>query len=400
MKILILHDNFPPQSFGGAELIAFYYAKAMKDKGHQISVITAVQDRALEGEFEYEGLKIFRIYSKYHPRFQAYLSLYNPYTVSKVRKIIQDIKPDVVHAHNIHYHLSYHSFKLAKDFGAKVFLTIHDALLFHYGKVNNADKVSAWSLLKKYKRRYNPFRNLIIRRYLRYVDKIIPVCFAMEKALNNNGIRNTQVLHNGIRAEEFRENKEATERFRSKFDLRGKKVMFFGGRISEAKGGDVALNLLVEISKVIPEARLIIAGRENSYVSELIKKAGALGVKNKVKILGWLNREEIVSAYYASDLVLTPSLYLDSFPTVNLEAMATKRPVIATSLDGAKEAIIDGEAGYIVDPTDLPLLVSRTLAILSDETLARTLGQNGHERFLKDFQLSNQADKLERIYLS
>lgn len=400
MKILILHDNFPPQSFGGAEVIAFYYAKAIKAKGHEVSVITAVQNRADEGVSEYEGLKIFRIYSKYHARWQAYLSLYNPYTVSKVKKIIRDIKPDIVHAHNIHYHLSYHSLKLAKKSGAKVFLTIHDALLFHYGKISSVEKISAWSQFKKYKRRYNPFRNWIIRRYLKYVDKVIPVCFAMAKALNNNGIQNTQVLHNGIKAEEFRENKEAVEQFRNKFDLRGKKVMFFGGRISEAKGGNVALNLLVEVSKVIPEVCLIIAGQENSYVQELVEKASAAGVKDKVRLLGWLNREEIVSAYYASDLVLTLSLYLDSFPTVNLEAMATKRPVIATCLDGAREAIIDGEAGYIVDPTDLPLVVSRALAILSNETLARTFGQNGYERLLKDFQLSNQADKLEKIYLS
>lgn len=411
MKILILQDDFPPKSFGGAGIIAFNYAKGLKEKGHSVSIITAVQNRSEEGEFEYEGLKIHRIYSDYHPRWQAYLSLYNPMTVRKVSKIIKEEKLDIVHAHNIHYHLSYYCLKLAKQSSAKVFLTTHDVMLFHYGKlgefVNKNDlscpdkfdyKISPWQQIKKFKRRYNPFRNVIIKHYLRYVDKIIPVCVALANALNQNGIKNTQVLHNGLDAADFYENEKDVEAFKSEFNLQGKKVMLFGGRISQAKGGDVALGLLIEISKVMPEICLMIAGQENLYVQELLKKADKSGVRDKVKILGWLDRKEIVSAYYASNVILSPSLYLDAFPTVNLEAMATRRPIIATCFDGAREAVTDGEAGYIVNPHNLPSVVSRTLALLTNENLAKKFGQNGYERFLKDFQLSHQVDKLEKIY--
>ena len=106
MKILILQDDFPPQSFGGAGIIAFILSKKLQKKGHTVFVITAVQDKKDEGEIEYEGLKIFRIYSKYNVRWRAYLSLYNPQTVKKVKKILNRVKPDTVHTHNIHYHLS------------------------------------------------------------------------------------------------------------------------------------------------------------------------------------------------------------------------------------------------------------------------------------------------------
>jgi len=135
MKILILSDDFPPNNLGGAGIIAFNLAKAFNKMGHTLLVVTTVQDKDKEGVTEYEGLEIHRIYSNYHDRWRAYISLYNPQTVKEVRKIIKEFEPDIVHAHNVHSHLSYACLKVAKKSGAKVFLTAHDVMLFHYGKL-------------------------------------------------------------------------------------------------------------------------------------------------------------------------------------------------------------------------------------------------------------------------
>ena len=114
MRILFLQDDFPPQSFGGAGNVAFDLAREIKKRGHSVFVLTAVRDKKDEGSVEYEGLKVFKVYSNYHERWRAYLSLYNPQTVKKIKNLIDEIKPDIIHAHNVHYHLSYHSLKLAK----------------------------------------------------------------------------------------------------------------------------------------------------------------------------------------------------------------------------------------------------------------------------------------------
>jgi len=171
MKILILQDNFPPKSYGGAGVVAFNMAKGFKDRGYDVSVISTVKDKKEEGESEYKGIKIYSIYSNYSERWRSYLSLYNPMTVKKVRNIIETINPDVVFAHNIHFDLSYHSLKLAKESGARVFLIAHDVMLFHYGKlmggINPSDfsasvkinyKIDFWQQIKEFKKRYNPFR--------------------------------------------------------------------------------------------------------------------------------------------------------------------------------------------------------------------------------------------------
>ncbi len=123
MRILILSDSFPPNRFASADMVAFRLANGFKKSGHDVFVITTVQDKLQEGEMVYEGLKIFKLYANFHVRWMAYLSLYNPQTVNKIKKIINKVKPDVVHAHNIHFFLSYRSLKIAKQNGAKVFLT-------------------------------------------------------------------------------------------------------------------------------------------------------------------------------------------------------------------------------------------------------------------------------------
>src|SRR3989338_9935720 len=102
MKILFLSDDFPPNNLGGAGVVAYSLAKTINNLGHEVHVISTTQDKNEEGGLAQDGLKIYKIYSQYHRRWRAYLSLYNPQTVKKVKKIINDIKPDVVHAHNVH----------------------------------------------------------------------------------------------------------------------------------------------------------------------------------------------------------------------------------------------------------------------------------------------------------
>ena len=94
-----------------------------------------MQDKSKQGEKIYEGIKIFYIYSNYHIRWRSWISLYNPQTVGKIKKIICKIKPDVCHFHHIQLYLSYYCLKIAKKYSPVVFLTAHDIMLFHYGKL-------------------------------------------------------------------------------------------------------------------------------------------------------------------------------------------------------------------------------------------------------------------------
>ena len=276
---------------------------------------------------------------------------------------------------------------------------------FHYTKLypRKIDKgfdykISWISQLKNFKLQYNPFRNILIKKYLQNVDKKFAVSGALKDALEQNGISDVEVLHNGINLDDFKEDKEKIRTFKDKYNLNDKKILFFSGRISRAKGIDVCIDLIREISKTIPEIRLLIAGKENEYIKVVSNKEENQRIKDKIIFTGWLDREDVVSAYYASDSIPVLSLYLDPFPTTNLEAMATNKPVLGTLYGGTPEIIKDGMNGFIVDPNDFDNVLDKTFLILKDDNLSKKFGMNGYSKIVNGLSLSEQINKLEKFY--
>lgn len=408
MKILILQDDFPFESAGGAETASLSLAVGLKNSGQDVYVLATVRDEKDAGQEVFQGLKITRIASKYHERWRAYFSLYNPQTVGQIKEIIKEIQPDIVHAHNVHYHLSYYSLKLAKKHalasGARraVFLTAHDVMSFHYGKLDefiDRDnqsipekfnyRVSFGRQIKRFKKRYNPFRNIIIRHYLKYADKIFAVSGVLKEALAQNGIKNVAIVHNGIDIDKWQVDAAKIDQFKKKYHLAGKKIVFFGGRLSHFKGSEEIIRAMGLVAKKRPNSALLIAAKESDYLKKMMVLAKERGVE--MIVAGWLEKDELKAAYHAADLVATPSLCLDTFNMVNLEAMACRKPVVGTCFGGIPEVVQDGATGHIVNPLNTNDFAAKILDLLTDEKKAREFGENGFQRARENFTLERQV---------
>ncbi len=415
MKILLLSDGIPPEGKGGAERIAWDSACALRDAGHTVSVITTTQDKALKGtvrESMQEGIMVYTLYSNYHPRWRAWISLYNVPLVRKVRRLLQAIQPDIVHAHNIHMHLSYGSLMIANRLGIPVFLTIHDVMAFTYGKLTafidpkNVScgqqwnyKMSAWYLLKTYRFRYNPIRNFFIRRVFATVHTIFAVSEGLKDALAQNGIRRVQVLHNGISAEHWRVQAQVLEKFIDTNRLQSKKVIVFGGRISGAKGGAALLAALPRVIQRFPATVLLLMGTENDHVRALRVTARELGIEDHIRVTGWIQGSELVAAYHAGTVVVVPSVCFDSLPTVILEAMACEKPVIGSCYGGIPDIVLDGVTGYLVHPLATDIVSDRLITLLSDEEKAKKFGMAGALRQKEFFSHERHLATLTAAYL-
>lgn len=405
MKILVFQDDFPPESNGGAGMVAYVLSRAFIERGHTILVVAATQDKDRVGRRVYEGVTVERIYSSYHERWRAWRSLYNPSTVGRVRKIISAFQPDIVHVHNIHMHLSYAVLPLARKHGARGYMTAHDGMSFSQGKPstrkdgagNLSHRSYFWEQLAMYRWRFNPLRNPIIRRILqRDVDTVIAVSDALKRALNENGIRNVVVIHNGIEVNEWKEPAD-TASFKQKFGI-GNAAILFGGRLSGAKGAIHILDALDGIRRSVPEAQLLVVAKKEGYAKHMIAHAEKLGIADRLVFTGWLSGDELRRSYYASSVVAVPSLYLDPFPTINLEAFACKKPVVATCFGGSPEIVEDGVSGYVVDPFDIPLLSEKICDLLADKEKNVRFGIRGYERVIKEFSSSRQAQEYERTF--
>lgn len=166
------------------------------------------------------------------------------------------------------------------------------------------------------------------------------------------------------------------------------------------KGQHFALQALAEVVKVHPRTRLYFLGDHvleeyRGYRTELESLAGQLGVADHVRFLGWrANALEIVRVM---DLVVHPSL-AEGFGRAVLEAMALGKPVVASRVGGLREAIRQGENGFLFGLGDVPALARHWLAIQGDPALAERLAVAARETAWRDYQIADKADRLAGIW--
>lgn len=405
MKIVFLQDDFPPRSFGGAGISTFELAQAVRAQGHDVAVITTCSTQSEAGEAEYQGLRVFSIASSYPGYLRAYKSINNRAVVRQVEELLARLKPDVVHANNIHAHLSYAVLPAAKRHAKAVVLTFRDTMAVTYGKLDTErylqhhDPRTTWrDHLAAARKRYNPLRNVLIKRYLRSCDALFAVSNALRDALAAHGIAGVSAMHTGMDTAQWQVPKEAVAAFKQKHGLAGKQVVLFGGRLSAEKGGGVSLAALALVAHTYKNAVLMVVGVVDDFARAMQHEAERLGVAGRVVYTGWIDGDEKRAAFCASDVVLVPSIYLDPLPRVVLEAMAAGKPVVATRYGGAPEAVVDGETGYVVDPRKPKDIAAKLGALLGDPAKAAAMGAAARARIEQDFNLASVAERYVDAY--
>jgi glycosyltransferase involved in cell wall biosynthesis len=266
------------------------------------------------------------------------------------------------------------------------------------GKLDRPRKLNFIDQIKFFRRSFNPLRNLLIKYYLRNVDQVFSVSESLAQALAINGIKKVTVVHNGVDPEDWVISPAESDSFRQKNNLVDKKIVLFGGRLSGPKGGEAIVKILSLVVKRVPTAILLVAGQEDGYAEKLKGLAAGLGVDNHIIWLGWVGRGEMKLAYGVADVVVVPSLYLDPFPTVNLEAMAAGKPVVGTIHGGTPEVVVDGETGYVVDPIDQMAFSAKLVELLGNTEIASRFGQAGKERIKNILNLKKQLEVTKEWY--
>src|SRR5262249_39190861 len=98
-----------------------------------------------------------------------------------------------------------------------------------------------------------------------------------------------------------------------------------------------------------------------------------------VTLLGWQNEHDMPEIYRNLDVVVLTSLW-EGLPCVFSEAMACELPIVATNVDGAREAIVDGENGFLHSPHDIEGMAQSVLKLIADSELRQKMGQIGKKR--------------------
>ena len=102
------------------------------------------------------------------------------------------------------------------------------------------------------------------------------------------------------------------------------------------------------------------------------------------------------AVYRNLDIVVLTSLW-EGLPCVFSEAMASELPVVATNVDGAREAIIDGDNGFLHEPHDVDGMAKSVLRLAMDQKLRHTMGQRGKSRVM-EFDIGTSVAALDAAY--
>lgn len=167
------------------------------------------------------------------------------------------------------------------------------------------------------------------------------------------------------------------------------------GRLGHEKNIDVVVRAFAHLAERYPHATLDIIG-EGPARAGLERLIAGLPVRDRIRLLGAMDRERLAKTYREYDLFATAST-IETQGIVLLEAMTAGLPVVAVDALAAPELVRDGRDGFIVAPGDEKAMAERIAQMLDDEVMWRDMGANARQDMMPH-ELESVVSRLESLY--
>jgi len=236
---------------------------------------------------------------------------------------------------------------------------------------------------------------------LQMAQRMVAVAESVRRyCIEREGLRSDRVITvpNGLDLEEWPVGQEAEQlrrRVRDALGLAPEEIAIATvARLVPQKGHLDLLDAIPKVVRARPAARFLWIG-DGDLRSDLEQAVRDANLGEHVRFLG--ARSDVLELLQACDLFVLPSLW-EGMPNSVLEAMAASLPVVATCVDGTPEAVVDGETGWLVPPSDPDALADGILDALENPVESRKMGEQGRRRVERDFSLERYVDGFVRVY--
>lgn len=346
MKIILLSKGVSPHTKK--------WSQSLIKKGFRVYVISLLPA-------EIEGVKVIHVNPPSLPFKLGYF-----FVIPKIRNIIKNIEPDIVHAH---YASSYGLLGAVSGFHPYI-ISVWGSDVFDFPKNNvlnrfilkfslsRADLITSTSnMMAKETRIYAPNKQV----------KVVP--FGVD----------TSVFHPQIK----------------------KGAAFFIGTaraLEEKYGVEYLIKAFNLISKEITESILYIAG-EGSLEVKLKNLANKFKLEKRIVFLGFLKEKSLAKYIRGLDIFVMPSVSdSESFGVAALEASASGVSVVASKIGGLEETVKEGKTGLFCRPADEKDLAKKIIYLYKNTTLRQEFSQEG-PRFVKSkFDFDQNIKEMIEIY--
>ena len=400
MRILMLAQFYLP-TVGGEERHVHDLSVALIARGHEVALATLWHEGSPVFEIA-EGIRIYRIRGsmqriallfseqgrQHSPPFP------DPEVTEALRRIIEQERPDIVHAHN----WMVHSFTPLKAWSkARLVVTLHDtSLVCPQKRYMYHDAVCSGPTLAKClpcatqhygvaKGVPTTLANWVAQRIERHtVDMFLPVSQAIaDVAMLDTHPTPYRVVPNFVanNVEDVSEEPEILLPALPNGDY-----LLFVGDVRRDKGVDVLLQAYAGIQTAVP---LVLIGRAvHDFTTP---------VPPNVQILPSRSHNAIMQAWRGCTIALAPSIWLEAFGIVAIEAMAMGRPLIASRIGGLADVVVDNETGILVPPGDEHALRDAMQKLLASPELRVRMGEAARQRSML-YQEKAVVPRIEQVY--
>jgi spore coat protein SA len=375
----------PPIRGGAAEL--FIDKVAGRLRGWR-PVVIGVSDPELpvhetRGQAEYHRVPLTGWRKWLYCRYRNYLPLYDRH----VARIINRVRPDLVHVHN----RPLLALSLTRRLHGEIPIILHMHNLYE-------------SLGK---RERPPLGSPIPVAGFAACSQFV---LDRERSRLALGAANLRVIYNGVEAAAFAsiwDHEPQRQKVREQYGLEDEPTVLFAGKLRESKGVHILVRAMARVWEVAPRAVLVLVGgteygrnrtmRETPFLQELRREISRAA--GRVVLTGFIPPADMPRAYLLGDVFVGPSQIEEGLGLVFLEAAAAGLPIIATRRGGIPEVVQDGVNGLLLrQPDDDAELAERIIGLLSDAPVRQRLGQQGRAWVAANFSWEKIAGTLEEFY--
>ncbi|MFQ4136064.1 glycosyltransferase family 4 protein [Nodosilinea sp. PGN35] len=387
MKILLLHDY--GTASGGAELQMLSLRQGLSDRGHQVRLF-ASGALPVAGHPQLADDTCFGTTS----RLQVLSQTANPSAYWRLRRVLREFQPDVVHMRMFMWQLSPLILPLLRSRPCVYQTAVYKAICPAGTKVlpdgspcqvapgrvclsGGCLTPQTWAVLMVQYRLWQRWRGAI--------DRVVALSQGMKAQLEAAGLSPVEVIYNGVPVRDPRP------------ALSDPPTVVFAGRLVPEKGVDVLLKAFAVARSRIPTAQLLIAG-QGPAAESLRALAQQLGLGDSVIWLGHVSRPALEAHFECAWVQAVPSQWEEPFGNVTTEAMMRGTAVVASAV-GAQPEIIHGDrTGFLVPPGDIETWGDRLTRLLQNRELAETMGRAGRDRALAHFSEASRTDQFLALY--
>lgn len=373
LKILLINDY--PYVAGGAEEQMFREQEMLKSNGHEAIAVgfsrsEEERDNVAKHVLNESSNKPIRIAEKVTIRQNLYHELI---------KILDNEQPDIVHIHkNVKYPASvllacraypviktHHDFTTGCPSGWAVYQDSWKVCSGGPGlKCVRHDCKSASEMAGFYAPQY-AIKNRLQKRC---IDTHLAPSRRLQQFLQELGFDVEKLPYPA--SEEF--SKHATT-------APGSESFVFTGRLTEEKGVQILLEAVHHADEEWNrEVSVDILG-EGPYRNELESQVEALNIEDRVRFHGYVDHDRLPEFYEDARAVVVPSIWMENFPNVVIEALSMGRPVVGSDRGGIPELLGWGERGWVYDATDSEELAEVLIEAQDGPAEASKKGESGLE---------------------